>query len=249
MQHRIYPVGGRPQRVVDARQPMGAGPPETLQTLSVFVVAPGEVGAVTFDPPRLAAGVRLVNTCETKDMFLENVTDSDLSYQLHFVEEFVGDTGSIAEARVVSDALPLKKEKSGEFDPTCLLCEHPSGILPARSRTRVPFTFHPLKAGLFEFLVYCKLQVVDAATGAPIMIGNEEAALLRVTNAEAETSLLGDPNLVDAAVQALAGLPLMASITGRATFPKLLIEDVRTEVRVCRLCCDFFSLLTYRTKR
>ena len=114
-----YPMGGRPQRVVDSRQPMGAGALEALQSLSVFIVAPGEIGAVTFDPPRLTADVRLVNTSETKDIFLENVTDSDLFYELHYVEEFVGDTGSIAQARLISGMMPLKVEKQGSDDTSC----------------------------------------------------------------------------------------------------------------------------------
>ena len=40
-----------------------------------------------------------------------------------------------------------------------LFCESPAGVLPARSRTRVVFTYHPVKAGLFEFLIFAQVRV------------------------------------------------------------------------------------------
>ena len=63
---KCYAIGGIPERVIDARQPMGTAAPELLQSINLLVVAPGEVGAVQFDPPRLSMDVRLVNTEETR---------------------------------------------------------------------------------------------------------------------------------------------------------------------------------------
>ena len=75
---KVYPIGGRAPRVIDARQPMPVEEPEDVQTFNVLVVAPGEIGAIQFDPPIQQIGVRLVNTKETRDFYLENVSDSDL---------------------------------------------------------------------------------------------------------------------------------------------------------------------------
>ena len=79
---KVYPIGGRAQRVIDANQPMSTAAPEVLQTLSVLVVAPSETGAIQFDPPRISMDVRLVNTIERQELYLENVSDSEVSYKL-----------------------------------------------------------------------------------------------------------------------------------------------------------------------
>jgi len=65
-----------------------------------------------------------------------------------------------------------------------LFCESPSGVLPARSRTRVVFTFHPVKAGLFEFLLQAR---VESGKG---LLSNDEAALLRLGQAARMTGTL-----------------------------------------------------------
>ena len=84
---KCYAIGGIPERVIDARQPMGTAAPELLQSINLLVVAPGEVGAVQFDPPRLSMDVRLVNTEETNDLYLENVSDCDLKYKLVYSQK------------------------------------------------------------------------------------------------------------------------------------------------------------------
>ena len=61
-----------------------------------------------------------------------------------------------------------------------LLCESPEGMVPARSKARVVFTFHPHIAGAFDFDLFSQLTAVDY-NGAPVLITNEESALLRVT--------------------------------------------------------------------
>jgi hypothetical protein len=104
-----------------------------------------------------------------------------------------------------------------------LFCERPQGVLPARSRTRVLFTYQPRKAGLFEFLIYAQVQAVDARTMQPIMISNDEAALLRLAQEDRKAGRELSPNDV-------AMLPLMSNITARAAFPKLLVEDIRAEL-------------------
>ena len=84
----VYPIGGKTKRVLDANQPGPAAKPELLQTLSVQIVAPGEIGALVFDPARLNIDVRLVDSSENKYIFLENVSDSDIRYKLNYKEEF-----------------------------------------------------------------------------------------------------------------------------------------------------------------
>ena len=74
----VYPIGGKAQRVIDANQPGTVVAPELIQSLSVRLVANGEVSALIFDPSRLTIDVKLVNSVENKDIFLENVSDSDL---------------------------------------------------------------------------------------------------------------------------------------------------------------------------
>jgi hypothetical protein len=109
-----------------------------------------------------------------------------------------------------------------------LFCEKPKGVLPARSRTRVLFTYQPRKSGLFEFLIYAQVQAVDARTLQPIMLSNDEAALLRMAQEDRQHDSGADynPNLAST----IAMLPLMSNITARAAFPKLLFEDIRAEL-------------------
>jgi hypothetical protein len=230
MKIRTYPIGGKANRVIDARQAGNVQAPEVLQNLIINVIAPGEVGAIIFDPPRLAAGVRLVNTSECKDVYLENASDCELSYSLCYCTEFVPDSGSINKGKEISEFIPLieKKDANDLKNTHSLLCDIPSGILPARSRTRIPFTFSPSNAGLYEFFVYAKVQSIGS-DGLPSLISNEESALLRISKADREAEIfdfnISDENLSNT----LAEKPLMATITGRASYPTLIIDDVRIE--------------------
>lgn len=222
---KVYPIGGRAPRVIDARQPMPVEEPEDVQTFNVLVVAPGEIGAIQFDPPIQQIGVRLVNTKETRDFYLENVSDSDLEYELLYKEEFVLDTGHAVSANnakkdmITSDirALRIDQPKNGERES--LLCEQPSGRILARSKFKVPMTFQPTRAGAFEFFIYCRIKVYGAE-----YVPNEEIALLRVSQQDRETCMASDYD-----VDNLNALPLTAAITSTATFPKMNIEDVRLE--------------------
>ncbi|KAJ1404831.1 hypothetical protein B484DRAFT_218273, partial [Ochromonadaceae sp. CCMP2298] len=121
-----------------------------------------------------------------------------------------------------------------------IFCASPSGVLPARSRTRVVFTYQPRKAGLFEFLVYAQVRAVDAQ-GVRVMISNDEATLLRTGGGEGaggggvgSTGMGGNSGGMGSTSMGGNGvgsngrhLPLMTNITARAAFPKLLFEDVR----------------------
>ena len=46
--------------------------------------------------------VRLVNTWETKDVYLDNVSDSDLMYSMKYRVEFVPDTGMIEKVNITA---------------------------------------------------------------------------------------------------------------------------------------------------
>eukprot|EP01034_Spumella_vulgaris_P021431 gene21431-27461_t len=234
LQISVYPIGGRTQRVLDANQPGPVAQPELLQQLSVDIVAPGEVSALVFDPARLTADVRLVNTAETKEIFLDNVSDADLRYQLLYKEEFLPDTVSSKPVLVVSEVMQLVPAKSfgtallkGAYDH-CLFCESPAGVIPARSRVRVVFTYQPKKSGLFEFMIFAQVQAItDPVSAQPVMLSNDEAVLLRTSQNER----LDNKNVsfdMNSTVN-VATLPLMANITARAAFPKLLFEDIRTD--------------------
>lgn len=230
----VYPIGGKTQPVKDANQPGPEASPELLQSMSLRLSAQGETTALIFDPARITAEVRLVNTNETLPIYLENVSDSDLSYQLYYKEEFEPDVASIDTTRTISEILPLMQQNAfsnatsdetkiseNKFDQS-LFCERPNGILAARSRTRILFTYTPRKAGLFEFLLFAKIQAYDSTKNQLVMISNEEAVLLRISQEERESS--------GAQLSSTLGiLPLSSNITARAAFPKLLIEDVRTD--------------------
>lgn len=227
---RVYPIGGTPvaSKVLDARQPGQVNPPELLQTLSFNIIAPAEVGALIFDPIRTNVDVRLVNTWESKDIFIENVSDTDLKYIIKYRMEFTPDTGKIAKICVISDLLSIIREESNgdsskRNQDHNLFCEYPSGILPARSRLRIPFTFYPLKSGLFEFLISAEVQAIDA-DGDVTMIPNEEAILLRLSK---EMIYMNNNNGNNK--NNLGGLPLTTNITARAAFPTLLFEDIRCD--------------------
>ena len=116
-----------------------------------------------------------------------------------------------------------------------LLCESPEGIVPARSKARVVFTFHPNIAGAFDFDLFSQLTAVDYH-GVPILITNEESALLRVNAHSPDPALRASQmraisadssHFNTSAHPELAHLPLSGKFFGRAAFPILLFEDIR----------------------
>ena len=233
---QVYPVGGKTQAVKDSNQPGPEDSPELLQSMTVKVMAQGETSAMIFDPPRTHAEVRLVNTTEQMSIHLENVSDSDLAYELLYREEFEPDSASIDATRTVSEVMHILQNNNNDFNASAsasttesafehsLFCVKPSGILPARSRNRVVFTYTPRKAGLFEFLVYARIKAIDSSTQLPTMISNEEAALLRTSGQGSGNAY--DDTIAPSSASSLL-LPLVTNITARAAFPKLLFEDIR----------------------
>jgi hypothetical protein len=226
----VFPLGGRPKRVLDSNQPGPVDRPEMLQNFSLNIQAQGEIGAITFDPPHTDIAVRLVHTQEEKAIWLENVSDSELHYSLYYREEFEADGVEIKTERVteLSDTMRIPQPPSsstvaaGEFQHS-LFCDKPEGRIGGRSRLRLVFTYKPCKSGLFDFSLLAKIRATTANDDEQAMVSNDEAIVMRMSstmqNSKDEADL----------VENLALLPLTASIQARAAFPKLLFEDIRTE--------------------
>ena len=229
---QVYPIGGKPKRILDANQPGVVDPPELLQQCSLMIHAQGEIGAITFDPAHTDADVRLVHTQEEKSIWLENISDSDLQYKLHYREEFEADVVDRPITRASSEIMPLqtlagfqasgKLHKGHDFDHS-LLCAAPEGVIAARSRLRVVFTYRPVKSGLFFFSIFAQIHALDPTTKDPIALSNDEAALLRLAGPDASMDVLGN------FANDLSSLPLTATFSARAAFPKMLFEDIRTD--------------------
>lgn len=223
---KVFSTGGQPSKVIDGRQPGRVSRPQPVQEFKVNIAGQGGVGVVVFDPPRLATDVKLVNTTETRHIVLENVSENPLSYELLYKLHFVPETGSIVSTPLVSDLL-LLKSSSKSIDGTIanhqsLYCDLPGGILPARSRTSIQFTFHPNRAGLFDFIVFCRLKSVDE-NGFPVEVSNEELS------EKYATQLYIEKRIKENSLDTIQMLPLTMAITGRASFPTLIIDDIRPQ--------------------
>lgn len=228
MEIEVLPVGGKPSKVIDARQPGTVAPVEALQKFKVNIVAQGGMGAVVFDPSDVDASVKLVNTQETKHIVLENVCDSVLEYELHYRMEFTPEPGSESTEKLCTPVQRMMSSAtstngSAEYHQS-LFCEAPEGLLQARSRRTVLFTFQPNRAGLFQFVVCVRLRSVDIK-GNPLTVSNEQSALLHAAEMRLQKQMEGAEGLDD-----ISGLPLTMCVTGRASFPTLKIEDIRTDV-------------------
>jgi hypothetical protein len=271
---QVFPIGGRPKRVLDANQPGPVEPPEVVQECSFILNAAGEMGALLFDPAETVAEVRLVHTKEEKAIWLENASDSDLAYRLLYQELFQPDSVELRQDKFLSDIRPLRPvaghpaaaaatshdrtaatssasttalEKTtaghgpspGAFTDS-LFCEQHEGVIPARSRLRCIFTYTPVKSGLFEFTLFAQITALHPQTRQPVLLPNDAAALMKLTGSLQAEDLaavgMASLNLTDgpAAAQTsrpadLSLLPLRASFTARAAFPKLLFEDIRMD--------------------
>ncbi|CAM9246985.1 unnamed protein product, partial [Ectocarpus fasciculatus] len=195
----IYPIAGDAPRVIDARQPGRASRVDPVQQLSMNIVAPGSGGAIVFDPPNVATPVQLVKTTERKNIVIENVSNSDLYYELYYglkfyEEESTGAASSSNPPIEFPNAVMADGPANDEYEEhRCIYCNKPSGIIPAKSRSIVAFSVNPNRAGLFEFHVSCRLRTVDD---------------------QGETHI---------------DLPLVATIVSRASFPTVMFEDIRVE--------------------
>ena len=106
-----------------------------------------------------------------------------------------------------------------------------SGILRSRSRSRIIFSFRPNDAGFFDIAVNAQVKALGA-DGAPLMLSNEESALLRISQNDREQSFFTDSRYQKSEInsETINTIPLVACITGRASFPTLLVEDIRLDI-------------------
>ncbi|RYH00123.1 hypothetical protein EON65_49670 [archaeon] len=185
------------------------------------MAAQGEVGALVFDPAHTNVDVMLVHRREEKDIFLENISETEVSFTLFYRERFLPDAVDEDPVETETDLFELqtissqtRHEDTNHFEHS-LFCEQPTGKIAARSRLRLLFTYRPVKSGLFNFSIFAQVQTLDSQTGQLIRLENQEAVRFRNT-----LSGHGDPFM----------LPLSATLEARAAFPRLLFEDIRTDL-------------------
>ncbi|GMH93769.1 hypothetical protein TL16_g12719, partial [Triparma laevis f. inornata] len=223
----------RTEKTYRCKLHLKAEPSEIIQSLGVTLVCPGGAGAVSFDPPQLDFGVKLVNYSETRELRLINGSDCDLKYQIlhHLIE---GPPGS--DPRLLGAHIPIKKHADPNAN-NLMIMDKPFGILPARSKLRTKVTFSPSNHGGYKFEMICKVGRVDE-NGFEKMVSPEEAGLLQ-RNAEARVDAGYDGN--DVYLAGLPGtsaeekkddgsfMPLKINLVGSASFPTVVFRDVRVE--------------------
>ena len=231
LQVTVLPIGGEPEKVIDGRQPGAVSKVEPVQNFKVSLVAQGTVGAIVFNPSDVSTDVQLVNTTESRHIILENVCDSVLSFELYYKTSFTPETGSTSSREIVYPLQAVQTSsasKDGSLDGhQSIFCEKPMGLLPARSRNSILFTFQPNRAGLFNFTIYCRLRSVDSR-GKPTSISNEESTLLHISKTKYENLIESDEKSSNDSADEVARMPLTMTISGRASFPTMKIEDIRT---------------------
>lgn len=239
-----YPIGGVPSPIIDCRQPGSVAQVQRLSKIKVNILAEGTMGAILFHPEELYTDVKLVNTSEPMDVVLENISDSILQYELYYSMIFQPEPGSISTQSITYPLQLIKKispsiEKYPE-DHQNLSCDEPSGLLPIKSLTKLHFIFQPNRAGVFQFILSCKLKSLDQ-DGKPVMIGNEDCLVLHHQATGNQESTTSD-----------SILPLTMKIIGRATFPTITFEDIRpdSDVLVNDIACLWkqFSLAEINTE-
>ena len=199
--------------------------------------------------------MRLVDTTESRELFLENVSgiiifliychhyslsllDCDIFYQLYYKIDVIPDTGSVNQERISSPLIPILNGKADSNSQNiifndnsngdhCLFCTYPSGTINARSQLRNTFTFHPPLAGLFELFIYAKVRVNNAKNNSSMM-SNEEVALLRISQENRESSFFNNEDDVNR-ISSLSNTPLTATITSRSAYPTIIFDDVRVD--------------------
>lgn len=217
----VLPIAGKSPRVLDSNQPGAVAAPELLQSISMTILGQGEIGALTFSPPECTMDVRLVHTSEQRSLLLENVSDSDLSYQLFYKETFMPDRVDEDVVERTTEMLPLQALGQSHGQHTSwedsIFCEQHTARIPARSRARLAFTYRPVRSGLFAFYIFAKVQALTT-------LSNDEAALLRLAG--------NDVTVVQEHIAQVSFLPLSATIHARAAFPKVVFDDIRTDADV-----------------
>lgn len=218
--------------ILDARQPGKVKAPELLQDLSFTLLGSGEQGALLFSPNNLVADVRLVNTSETRDIYLENISCSLLQYELYYRTIFYPDAaGGVilmdqSNAQISDELKPLIVDTSNG-DPSRrnpyhdLFCSIPRGVIDARSKKKLQLTFYPMKSGLFQFSIHAKLQTDSS------MASNEDTnASGMISNQLALTKRLNLTNKLDN-MDISKHFDIIANVTARAAFPTILFQDIR----------------------
>jgi hypothetical protein len=151
----------------------------------------------------------------------------------------------------VAGMMPVKKSFGKENnlgkEKELVIVSSPSGILPARSKLRTKVTFQPFDHGEYEFTMLCRVARVDARTGAPVMLSPDELSLaagnLQALASAAQGGVEAYKRQLPLAEQQQAKgkdsssssyssssiLPMQLSLVGKATFPTLVMRDVRVE--------------------
>jgi len=222
---KVRAVGGAAPDLRDARQIGQAENADIIQSIAVTLVCPGSAGAVAFDPPALDFGVKLVNYSETRTLRLINSSDCDLKYQI--LHHLTGGPPGSAKA-LMSAYVPLRTKAAATG--SLMIMDQPSGILPARSTLATKVTFSPSNHGLYDFNFVCRVARLDA-DGNEVMINPEIKGMLE-ENRDKLTDAALDGN--EAYFANLPGsnpagpLPLTLGLKGSASFPTLVVRDVRS---------------------
>ena len=222
---KVRPLAGAAPDMRDSRQIGQAENAPIIQSLGVTLVCPGGVGAVSFDPPTLDFGVKLVNYSESRELTLVNGSDCDLKYQiLHHL--IAGPEG--CDPRLLGMHIPVKSRPNPNGQ-TLMIMDQPSGVLPARSKLRTSVTFSPYNHGSYNFEMICKVARVDE-DGFEKMVSPEAQDLLK----KSEDALMGSSttyyaDLPGASASDAVIMPLKIKLVGSASFPFLVFRDVRME--------------------
>ena len=128
----------------------------------------------------------------------------------------------------------MRSQKVGSYSLTYLLTYSLTysciGILRSRSDS-LTFAFRPNDAGFFEIAVNAQVKALGT-DGLPLMLSNEESALLRISQDDREQSFFNDARNQKNQINSenINEIPLVACITGRASFPTLSVEDIRLDI-------------------
>jgi len=225
---KVRCVSGPAPDMRDSRQLGITNSAPSLQSIGIVLVCPGGGGAVSFAPPSVDFGVKLVNYSETKPISLINGSDCDLHYEL--LHNLASAPEGVNE-ELLNGWVPVKASGSEEL----VVMDAPSGILPARSNLKSKITFQPNNHGKYVFNVLCNVARVGK-NGKQVMLPPDQ---LRLTNnnmvALSDAAVDGDKEsfLLFAeekkSEEDMNALPLQMTMVGQARFPFLVVRDCRVE--------------------
>ena len=229
----VRPLAGPPPSSKrDARQLGNAAPAKILQKVVARLIAPASSGVVSFDPPLLEYPTLLVNTTSSKALVILNASDCAIKYSMDYVSR----KRAFAVGEQPPEGATIKREllrvpSSGRTER--ILIDEPTGLIQARQRKRVKVTFQPDAAGEFEFACVCKVHAVDDQ-GEKIALDPAQAALLTLGEEARDVELVrgADPfseTIERDVTKQSKALPLTCVVKGSASFPTILVRDVRVE--------------------